>query len=173
MFLLKMKTIILDNDLSIKKLDQNNKSDIWLANELDKDELICGKNGYLWSIKDTLKKANNILNDEIYATPYSIYNKNEPIGYIEISPIIEELKLVNISYALLKRARGKGDMTRILTKTSEKILNDLNHNIEIISLLIDSNNIASQKVASSSGFTRDTKLGIEIEGCINYTKRRF
>ena len=47
--------IVIDNNLSLKKLDPSNLKDIWLAKTLDQDEVIAGKNGFLYSIERVLQ----------------------------------------------------------------------------------------------------------------------
>ena len=42
-----MNIIHLTNNLSIKKIEPNNKKDWWMIHELEKDPLVYGNNGYL------------------------------------------------------------------------------------------------------------------------------
>lgn len=151
-----MEPIQLDNELSIKKLDPNNEKDVWLARELDNDPLIVGGNGYLWSIEETMKRAKAYLSSmDIYHSPYAIYHKQNPVGYIELSYIHEVLKYIEISYALLNQERGKGYATKTLTAISRIILEDIINNVKSVSLIIDISNIKSQMVAIRSGFVSD------------------
>lgn len=105
-----MERIWLDDSLNIKKLDPNDSKDVWLATELDKDKLICGEDGYLYPICNIFKNVRYLANENIYQSPYAIYNNQKPIGYIELSDIllIENKKYVNIAYALLEKERRKG-----------------------------------------------------------------
>lgn len=169
-----MERILLDNELSIKKLDPANEKDVWLAKELDKDKLICGKDGYLWSIEKSFKNTSYLLRNDIYQSPYAIYYNSDPIGYMELSAIVETIKAVDISYALLDIYRGRGYATKMLREISKIILMDIINDIEKISLIIDPNNVKSQMVAKRAGFISDGLSEMEHfeQGYISYRKTK-
>ena len=144
--------IVIDNNLSLKKLDPSNLKDIWLAKTLDQDEVIAGKNGFLYSIERVLQGKYYLTKKDLYGTPYAIYqDKKIPIGFLEIGTIINDYS-VFLTYALIKEARGKGYMCNTLKKTSNLIFSDKVNQIENIRLVIDQKNIASEKTALRAGF---------------------
>jgi RimJ/RimL family protein N-acetyltransferase len=161
----------LSKDISIKKLDPYDTKDIWLAEELDKDELVCGPNGYLWSIKNLFNDTRYLARNDIYNSPFAIYDKENPVGYIEISPIFN--KMVDISYAILKKERQKGYATITLKEITDIILNDV-YNIDKVILIVDINNYISQNVALKAGFINDglSKQEHYKKGYISYQKTK-
>lgn len=150
-----MESIPLTEDLSIKKLDPKDSKDVWLAKELDKDELIAGKNGYLWSIENELRDQRHLFREDIYNSKYSIYQQEKPIGYLAISQIFFCEKYVDIAYALLRQERGKGHATNVLREITEQILNDIINDVQRVILVIDPQNKSSQAVAVRCGFGSD------------------
>ncbi len=155
-----MGTINLTDELYMKKMDVSNPTDLWLARELDKDELIYGEHGYLHSI-ESLFKSKQYINREyltsgsIYQAPYAIYRNEDPIGYMELSKYHEHLKCVYLCYALLDRYRGNGYATKTLMNISEKILQDIINDVQKVVLVIDPDNLKSQAVATRAGFISD------------------
>ena len=110
-----MEPILLEDNLYLKKLDSTNSSDIWLAEELDKDSLMVGDKGYLYSIKEALGKSRYYLNrGDYYNSHYALYNAVNPIGYMSISSFEPIIKSVNLAYAILASERGKGYATKTL-----------------------------------------------------------
>ena len=170
-----MEPIPLDNELSIKKLEPNNQKDVWIARQLDKDSLIAGADGYLWHIEELMKRAKSYLAySDIYGSPYAIYHRQNPVGYLEISHISEWFKNVELAYALLNTERGKGYATKTLKVISKIILEDIINDIKSVSLIIDLNNIKSQNVAIRAGFIDDGLSDEQhmIQEYITYTKTK-
>lgn len=166
-----MLEVLLDNNLKIKKLDPRNQKDIWLAQELDKDETVYGeitKKGYLWSIKNELKSVSFLEQDTIYGCPFSIYKEGDPIGYLHISRKFFEGSLVDLAYAILETERGKGYGTQTLTSISDYILQET----EKVQLQIYPRNKPSIKIATKSGFypIHQPFSKIEETGYITYQK---
>lgn len=163
-----MERIWLDDNLNIKKLDPNDPKDVYLANQLDKDPLISGINGYLYPIDVTFNDIRYLFRDGLYQSPYGIYVQEKPVGFIELSDIlvIKNKKTVDICYALLESERKKGYASKTLLEISKKILLD----VQKISLLIDSSNIPSQNVAKRAGFVEDTF--IHFDGLVGYQKTK-
>lgn len=166
-----MERIWLDDSLNIKKLDPNDSKDVWLVSELDKDELISGENGYLWPMGNIFNDVKYLSRNDIYASPYGIYYQNKPVGYIELSDIITicHKKILDISYALLEKERGKGYATRTLLETTKMLLTV--SDIDKVSLIIDSKNKQSQRVAEQSGFIVDHQ--VDFEDMIGYQKTKL
>lgn len=123
-----------------------------MVRQLDKDPLI---EEYLYPIEKNLKHSKHLTRKDIYQSPYVIYHQQNPIGYIDISHIIEFMKSVNLSYALLEQERGKGYATKVLKAITEIILGDKINDIEKVYLVINYDNIPSQMVAKKSGFMDD------------------
>lgn len=170
-----MQKILLTKNLSIKKLNPNNPLDTGLIEELEKDEEICGKKGYLWPLSVNLKDRRYLLHDKIIKSSYAIYLDAFPIGFLEISDIFKtpNMQTVDLVYALHKNARKKGYMQTVLTEVSEQILEEYSE-IDAITLMIDPRNKSSRNTALAAGFTtdgRDEKEYLE-EGCIVYQKKR-
>lgn len=149
-----MQYIPLTNTLCIKKLEPYNGKDLWLIDQLDHDSLVGSPGGYLPPLRH-IKDTRYLYRDVLYAAPYAIYLDKYPIGYIEISEIFQTLESVDIAYALLQEARGKGYMTKVLDTVSRKILLDYLHDIKKITLEIHRTNTSSIAVAQRSGFIRD------------------
>jgi len=149
-----MNIIHLTNNLSIKKIEPNNKKDWWMIHELEKDPLVYGNNGYLWCLSSTVKdsKYRYLKRDDIYNSPFSIYHSNFPISFLEILPIYKSRihSSVDLSYAILKKERKKGYMKAVLTNVSEYIFDDAS--VDEVTLMIHPSNIASQMTALCSGF---------------------
>lgn len=139
--------INLVDNLSIKKLEISNELDMQLAKTLDKDELITGREGYLWSIEQSirLQRSNQLNKQEFYDNQYAIYLNQNPIGYLEISKI-NSLNFACLAYALLKEERGHGYATKTM------ILEDKINEIKKVLLVIDMHNIKSQNVTQKAGF---------------------
>lgn len=171
-----MNRVNLMNDLYIDKMDVTNEDHFWLARELDKDESICGENGYLWSIEKSLNRAGReyLSSGNIYGSPYAIYHDKNPIGYLEISKIYESIKAVDIAYALLPQYRGNGYACVTLKSITEKILLDIINDIQRVMLQIDIENIKSQIVATRAGFIDDglSLRDHKAQGYIGYQKTK-
>ena len=174
-----MNYINLTNNLYMEKMNGLNESHLELAKELDKDECICGENGYLWSIEKNLScslyvDGKYLNNGNIYQSPYVIYHNEIPIGYMEISKIYEDIKAVALAYALLNIYRGKGYAYLTLKSIAEKILLDKVDDVQRVMLHIDVTNIKSQNVALRAGFADDglSLNEYEAQGYIGYQKTR-
>lgn len=169
-----MKYIDLVDNLSLKKLDPNNKKDVKLISTLNKDPLVGRKKGYFYSLKDCFDDLSYLDNEEIYDSQFSIYNMDNPIGYMKISKIIEASKMVILSYALLKRARGHGYMTKVLREVTKMILQDQKRQIEAITLIVDVNNKESQRLVERVSFVSDGLSNIDhlSQGYITYVKTK-
>lgn len=169
-----MSGIYLTDNLSIEKLNLQEEKDLKLVKQLEKDELICGEKGYLWTMGYYHNGNDYLQYDDIYNSPFSIYHEESPIGYLEVSKIYEvpRKSSVNLSYALLEEARGHGFMQSVLTIISNDILLDRVHLISEVALMIDSNNIASQKVALRSGFICDCPEENSNFQSLTYLKKR-
>lgn len=152
--------------LQIKKMDPNDKKDIWLVNQFDHEEL---KNNGLWNLNTIINSASDIQSDCIYGSHYIILFKNNPVGYLHISDIYELNSFVNLSYAILQQERKKGYVKNTLTMISNLLLKE----IKRIELIIDVVNIGSQYVACDSGYkpqltdVEQQELGFNI-----YEKKR-
>lgn len=150
-----MNIISFDHNLSIKKIEPNNEKDWWMIHELEQDPLVYGKNGYLWYLSSAIKDTNYryLERDDIYNSPFAIYQRDFPIGFLQISPIVKGriYSSVDLSYAILKQERKKGYMKSILTNVSDYILEE--GSVDEVDLMIHPENKASQMVAISSGFT--------------------
>lgn len=151
----KMNAIQFKNNLSIKKIESNNKQDWGMIHELEQDPLVYGKTGYLWYLSSTIldSKYHYLERDDIYNAPFAIYHTDFPIGYLQISPIIKSSlhSSVDLSYAILKRERKNGYMKSVLSDISDYILED--GLVNEINLMIHPENTASQLTAIASGFT--------------------
>lgn len=174
-----MVDIALTDGLHLKKLDLLDEQHVWLAKELDKDEQIFGEFGYLYSVEKLFYEKryadrNYLFKGDIYQAPYAIYHYNNPVGFIEVSKIFEDLKMVDISYALLKKCRGNGYASKTLREISKMILLDRINDVHLISLVIDYTNESSKNVALRAGFV-DDGLSLkqhEEQGYINYQKTK-
>lgn len=176
---IKMRFIKLIDELSIKKMDIENEKDRWLAQELDQDPMIVGEYGYLYPIERLFYDKRFIdreylINDSIYGAPYTIYYKDNPIGYIELSKIEEKLRFVDIAFALLESKRGKGYATKIIKEISKLILTDSKEQIEKVLAMIDIENKQSQAVVLRSGFISDglSEKDHQLQGYILYEKTK-
>lgn len=174
-----MFDISLVDGLHLQKLDSFNKNHMRLARTLDKDERIFGEFGYLYSIEQLFHNKeyidrNYLLKNDIYHSPYAIYYCDTPIGFMEISNVFESLKMVDISYALLKKFRGNGYASKTLREISRIILSDKIIDIQLISLIIDITNKSSQSVAVRAGFVDDglSSKQHEEQGYIRYQKTK-
>lgn len=151
-----IKHLNLNYDLSIKKIEPNNESDLWLIHSLEKDPLVTGDDGYLWYSEFPVRdpKYQYLESSEIYDSPFAIYCHQRPIGFLEISKIgiTKLLSSVELSYAVLSTERKNGYMKSVLNDVSNLILLDEAHSIDEVELKIDHNNLASQKVAKGAGF---------------------
>lgn len=149
-----MNTIQFCNNLSIKKIEPDNEKDWWMIHELEKDPLVYGKNGYLWYLSSSIQdsKYRYLESFDIYNSPFAIYHKDFPIGFLEISPVYKSIirSSVDLSYAILKEERKKGYMKSVLTNVSDYILQD--SSVDEVTLMICYDNLASQMVAAASGF---------------------
>ena len=83
----KLTSIQLDKNLSIKKLDPENEKDIWLAKELDRDKLIYGENGYLWSIQRLLNDSRYLFRLSLISSFTSSQNSSRICKSLQISSI--------------------------------------------------------------------------------------
>lgn len=170
-----MKKLQLSNELFIKKLNPNNPLDTGLIEELEKDETINGENGYLWPLSTSFQDRRYLLHENLLKSCYTIYHKNCPIGFLEISDIFKTPNMctVDISYALHKTARKKGYMQSVLTEISEILLEEYSE-VDTITLIIDPKNTSSRKTAKSSGFITDGRSEKEYqrEGYVVYQKVR-
>lgn len=173
-----MLDIPLIDGLHIKKLDAMDQKDIWLANELDKDEMISGEDGYLYPINSIFKdrhylNGKHLLRSDIYQSPYAIYCDKVPVGFMEISDITFT-NMVEVTYALLKQYRGKGYAFKTLKEVSRQILLDQLNDVQSVSLVIDLKNEASQNVAMRAGFVSDGLSEEEHnrQGYIGYQKTK-
>lgn len=167
-----MERYPITNHLSMSKLNLEKNRDLEFIKQLEKDDLICGDNGYLWQETYFFENQNYLQYDDIYNSPYLLYHYEIPIGYLEISKIYETFKksFVFLSYALLQEARGHGYMKAILENISNDILLDRVNNIREVILMIQPQNIASQKVAMQAGFFCDEKEQ-KIEESLTYKKK--
>ena len=171
-----MQKIPLTDELDIKKLNPNNPLDTLLIEELCQDEEICGEKGYLWPLTEILQRYNHLLHNNLYDSPYIIYHKQYPIGYLEISPIFvsKSTNFVDIAYALHKEIKKKGYMCKILEKVSDLLLYNTAEEIKEILLETAPDNEASRKVAKRAGFIEDglsEKEHLE-QGFVTYQKKR-
>lgn len=98
-----------------------------------------------------------LYSSEFYGSPYVIYNQNDPVGFFDISPIWwrKVCESVELSYALLKEARGKGYMSKALRAVANQILTDNLNDIKEVNLLIHPENDVSKRVALRAGFVGD------------------
>lgn len=170
-----MNKIDITNHLTMKKLNLEEEKDQYLINQLEKDDLVCGDYGYLWSKSYYPHNPSYLQQDDIYNSPFSLYYDEIPIGYFEVSSIYEmpEKSSVCLAYALLEEARGYGFMQKILTSVSNDILLDRVQQITEVALLIDSKNIASQKVAIKSGFSCERLPEDTNYQSLTYLKKRI
>lgn len=146
-----MKYILLGDNLSIKKLNIKDKRDIELIKRLKEDEMIFGRNGYLFSLRDQIKNK-KINSTNLYNTSYGIYNDQCAVGYLYLSAILEKLSLVDVSYGILEEERRKGYASKVVEAVAHLILEDRKNNIESVSLTIDRSNQASQILARKLNF---------------------
>ena len=170
-----MKKINLTENLSIKKLNPNNPLDTGLIDELEQDEQINGRNGYLWPLSNNLKDVRYLLHNNLLNSSYAIYHEKNPIGFLEISDIFKtpDMWTVNLCYALHKTARKKGYMRTVLTEVSDMILKE-NQDIDTITLMIAPSNEKSILTAKASGFISDdlTEEEHQEQGYVIYQKLR-
>lgn len=144
----------LSNGLSIKKIEMDNKKDLWLVQQLEKDPLVCGENGYLFPISPLLDNPSYLLSEELYGSPFSIYYYNSPVGFLYVSPLNETKFRTNVSlyYALLEEERKQGYMSQTILEVSNHLLLDPVNSPDRVVLTIDANNHASCLVADRCGF---------------------
>ena len=170
-----MKKVDFTRNLSIKKLNPNNPLDTGLIEALEQDELINGKNGYLWALSNNLKDVSYLRHNSLLNSSYAIYHGKNPIGFLEISDIFKtpDIWSVNLCYALHKTARKKGYMRTVLTEVSDMILKE-NQGIDTITLMIAPSNEKSILTAEASGFISDNLIEEEYQeqGYVIYQKMR-
>lgn len=147
-----MDVIPIDDRLCMKRLKPLDPKDIWLAEQLDQDELVGGKNGYLYSIRNELRLLQlqaKIATNTLYGSSYSICYHTQPIGYFGISDrLLDEVEYVSFAYALLKQERKKGYMKVVLRYMSNLLLSDISK----VELMISNRNEASIHLAQSVGY---------------------
>lgn len=167
-----MDKIKISNGLSIKKLEPDNEKDLSLLEELNKDEMVTGENGYLYSLHPNLvfRDLRYLYRSDIYDAQFSIYHLEEVIGYLDISDVFPSIfgNYVSLSYAILERFRRLGYMSELLSNLSDIILQDRVENVDFVSLVIDNMNIPSSKLALKAGFT---SIQVEEEYKV-YSKRK-
>ncbi len=137
-----------------KKLDSQNKDDIYIVNELSIDPCV---NPYV-----ELKNAfdTSYLNCiGIYQMQYGIYLWEMPIGYLDISKIYETRmdRYVNLTYAILKEHRKKGFAKRVVSAITREILLDRVEYVKSVYLQIASDNLPSIATAKAVGFIEKTE----------------
>ncbi len=171
--------------LRIKKIEPTNEHDLWLLHHLTMDKEVYGLSsesnefdmpGYLWNLeKEAFLNLNYLQHDELYGSIFSIYYANNPIGFLDVSGILYTSKFsyVDLSYALIKEARGHGYMKDTLSVVSDDILRKKVYHLDFCECFISPFNSKSIRVACAAGFFRDTTREKEEDTCLHcYIKKR-
>lgn len=179
-----MEFYSIDGELKIKKIEPSNEKDLWLLHHLTCDSDVYGSNskpGHLWNLEtETFLNLHYLQHGELYGSPFAIYLDNNPIGFLDVSGILQtpNSSYVDLSYALIREARGQGYMQRSLSVVSDCLLGNKVYGLDFCECFISPYNPKSSKVAISSGFSRDVKREDELireDGsfCLHcYTKKR-
>lgn len=159
-----MKNVVpLSEILTAEQIDFNNLNYKKYINMLQNDELIGGEKGYLKTLLIELKSE--IEENYICGTSYMIYNNNEmmPVGYLYISDIYGMIEpYVSVSYAIFEQYRRKGYAREILKNISKVLPSDE----PIVKLVIDNENLASQKLVQSLGYQIQNNVPVNEDFCV-------
>lgn len=170
-----MEPIFLTDTLSLKHINLENSKDMEMIKNLDADPIVTGPKGYLFPIINQAYRFQE--KTSFYGNAYSLYQEEIPIGFLEISSVLQrmltykEQYYVNLCYAIIKEERRKGYATEVLREISKIILEDAIQEINAINLFIDKENVASKKVAEKAGFERLDRYNFDDCGFYVYTKQ--
>lgn len=154
----------LQNGYALHKIDPYFPGDVSLMERWNQDSLLTEN---VWKLDHEIFQDLRYLNyKELYASPFSIWYQNEPIGFLDISPILLQTYCY-LAYGLLKEFRGKGHASYVIKKVLLEIFKDQVNCIERVQAIVNIDNLKSQHCLESVGFYQQSS-NISRYGTGNY-----
>lgn len=138
-----MKIVL--NNFILEKINLTNNEHLSLINKFEYDSDV---KKYLFpyysSFYEMVEK--NAIGTDIFNNSYIIYYEDRIVGYIEL----ENINNVSLNYALLRKERHKGIITKLIDELSDYLLD--NEKVKSVKAIIRNGNKASLSAISKSKF---------------------